>query len=41
MIEERADNLLQGIKVLHQNAINISDSLGHLHMKVMVNLDKI
>lgn len=41
MIDERVDNMLQGIKILHQNALSISGSLDNLHTKVMVNLDKI
>lgn len=41
MIDERVDNMLQGIRILHQNALGISSSLDTLHTKVMINLDKI
>jgi hypothetical protein len=41
MIEERMDNILEGIKIIHQNAITISGSLDRFHTKVMINLDKI
>jgi hypothetical protein len=41
MIDERVDNMLDGLKILHMNALSISGSLDQLHTKVMVNLDKI
>lgn len=41
MIEERMDNLLEGIKILNYNAISISDTLNTIHTKVLINLDKV
>jgi hypothetical protein len=41
MIEERMDNLLDGIKIIHQNAVTISGNLDRFHTKVLINLDKI
>lgn len=40
MIEERISKVLEGVKVLHRNAVHISESLDTVHMKVLVNLDK-
>jgi hypothetical protein len=41
MIEERMDNLLDGIRIIHSNAVSISGQLDSFHTKVLINLDKI
>jgi hypothetical protein len=35
------DNLLDGIRIIHSNAVTISGSLDAFHTKVLINLDKI
>jgi capsular polysaccharide biosynthesis protein len=41
MIEERMDNLLDGIRMMNYNAINISDTLDTIHKKILINLDRV
>jgi hypothetical protein len=35
------DNLLDGIRIIHANAVSISGALDTFHTKVLINLDKI
>ena len=35
------DSILDGIKLLNYNAINISQGIDHVHKKILINLDKI
>ena len=35
------DKILEGIKILNYNAINISQGLDNVHKQILINLDKI
>ena len=41
MIEERMDKILDGIKLMNYNAVNISKGLDDVHKKILINLDKV
>lgn len=41
LIEERMDKILEGIKMMNYNAINISKGLDTIHKQVLINLDKV
>jgi hypothetical protein len=41
MIEERMDKILEGIKLMNYNAVNISQGLDNIHKQILINLDKV
>ena len=41
LIEERMDRILDGIKVMNYNAVNISQGLDKIHNKILISLDKV
>ena len=41
MIEERMDRILEGIKLMNYNAVNISQGIDQVHKKILINLDRV
>lgn len=35
------DTILDGIKIMNYNAVNISQGLDQIHSKILINLDKV
>ena len=41
LIEERMDKILEGVKMMNYNAVNISKGLDNIHRQILINLDKV